>query len=548
VRPTNHPILIVQLPAPITHPSPPVADGAHISERIDSIRERHRSDMITHNAFVRNAVVVGLVVLSLAGCQKPVTQTANRRFTWAIRNDLDTLDPALSTDAVSSDVLRQVFRGLTTIDAEGKVQPGLATKWTISKDLRIYDFEIDPAATFVSGALVTADAIKASFDRLRQPWAAGHLAADYASDIASFEIKSPQRVEFHLKQPRISFLFRLSHPSLAIVGPKAPKDHAISSGAEMDGAGPFAATSLVSGQELTLKARQPAGVDEVRILVMPDVNARINGFRTGSVDLALINSQDAKAFKGKPELHITPRSQLVYLQFNPATEPVLRDPRVRTALWQAFDRDHLVHDVQHDLHQIPTGFTGPGAPLSGTVKLPPFDPTAARRLLAEAGFPDGKGFPDLQVTYMDQGRENVAVDAIVTDWRTNLGIQAHGHAQDGKGLIEKNRKNAVAVFFTGWNGDYPDDDNFLPMLFRSTSPENHSGFADPAVDRLLTASDHEPDPTKRAALLQEAHARIAKALPILPLFITREPELLNPHWKNLPFGIFGHLDLSKLSQ
>jgi oligopeptide transport system substrate-binding protein len=238
----------------------------------------------------------------------------------------------------------------------------------------------------------------------------------------------------------------------------------------------------------------------------------------------------------------------VYLQFNPATQPVLKDVRVRTALWQAFDREHLVHDVQHDLHQVPTGFTAPGASLSGTVSLPPFNPSAARDLLASAGFPNGKGFPDLQVTYMDQGRENVAVDAIVTDWRTNLGIEAHGHAQDGKGLIERNRKNEVAVFFTGWNGDYPDDDNFLPMLFRSTSPENHSGYADPIVDRLLNASDHEPDTSKRAKLLQEAHERIAKALPILPLFITREPELLNPKWRNLPFGNFGHLDFSRLAE
>ena len=537
---------IVEGTAPVSHPLPAIGHGAKPAPRVHSVLARHRIRILAHNASVKFALAVGAILTLIVGCQKPTPATASRRFTWAIRNDLDTLDPALSTDAVTSDVLRQIYRGLTTIDAEGRIRPGLARSWKISPDLLTYDFELDSSATFASGAPVRSEDVLRSLDRLKRPWAAGHLAADYAAEIDTIACPSDSHVRIILRRPRASFLFRLSHPSLAIVGPGAPTEHAITSVAEMDGAGPFKAKNLVSGQEFTMVARKAAGIDELRVLIMPDVNARINGFRTGTIDLTLINSQDAKAFAGKKELHITPRSQLVYLQFNSVAQQVLKDIRVRTALWQAFDREHLVHDVQHDLHMIPTGFTAPGAALSGTVSLPPFDPVAARKLLADAGFPNGKGFPDLQVTYMDQGRENVAVDAIVTDWRTNLGIQAHGHAQDGKGLIERNRKNEVGLFFTGWNGDYPDDDNFLPMLFRSTSPENHSGFADPIVDQLLNASDHEPDPLKRSKLLQDAHRRIAQALPILPLFVTREPELLNEKWSNMPFGNFGHLDFSKV--
>jgi ABC-type oligopeptide transport system substrate-binding subunit len=238
----------------------------------------------------------------------------------------------------------------------------------------------------------------------------------------------------------------------------------------------------------------------------------------------------------------------VYLQFNRNADPVLANPRVRWALARAFDHDRLIHDIQHDLHELPTGFTAPGAKLTPPVDLPSFNPVAARRMLERAGFGKRRPFPRLEVTYMDQGRENVAVDAIITDWRTHLGIEAYGRAQDGKGLIERNRRGEVSLFFTGWNGDYPDDDNFLPMLFRSNSPENHSGFGDPEVDRLLDLSDRTADEAVRTDLLGQAHTKIAADLPILPLFITREPELLNPRWINLPFGMFGHLDFSQLKK
>ncbi|AIE87419.1 ABC transporter substrate-binding protein [Fimbriimonas ginsengisoli] len=487
-------------------------------------------------------------------------------LTWAIPFELTTLDPATATEGRAFDVLRQVYEGLLAIDERGQVVPALADRWEISDDGRTYLFHLHPRVRFGDGRPFTSADVVGSYERACLPEMRSPLAPDYLKDIvgvdevvkgaarhlAGLRAVDPLTVEIKLREPRPSFLSRLAYPVCAIVPAGSPE---IRDAAQMIGTGPFIPVSrTTTGLEMKANLAYWGGtpkLSHLSIRFVPDSGTRLNLFRTGEVDLTSVPSGDVPGVRREPSLAkalvVTPRADVSYLQFNAISEPVLKDPRVRRALALCIDRKRIATDISGGVPIPAATLIPPGVPGHEEADVPPADPAAARRLLAEAGYPGGKRFPPIQIAYQDTQRENPAVEAIVTMWRKELGIEATGRGIPAPALREANLARRLPCFFTAWVGDYPDPDDFASMLLRTGSSANGSSYSNPRVDQMLDAADRMPLGPARLERYRAAETAALADAPIVPLLFLRDAELVSGRVQGLKHGAFGHSSFSTVS-
>lgn len=500
-----------------------------------------------------------LATVALVGCSNSHPARDPHEFVWATRTPIVTLDPAAVSDQVTADALRQVYECLVTVDDNGKIKPGLAKAWEWSAGRKLLTLHLQTGVKFSNGQPLTAVDVVNSLNRAINVRIGGGLARDYLQDVKGAADSSnmpipgvialdSQTIGITLTHHSNSFLPKLSYPALAIVYQPLPP-FPILKVDQMIGTGPFKAVSFTEGSELNLESRPDywggrPGIDRVKILCLKDDQTRISLLNKGQVDLGYVPPTEVRPFSQNPRLHITPLAQVGYLLLNPKTFPPLADRRVRLALAMAIDRPRLVRDVLGDVFELAQGVVPPS--LAGRRPrslMPEFNPSAAQRLLAEAGYPSGKGFPQIKVSVAKKGHPDVTAEAIATDWRTNLGVDASVAEGSSNDLVERAQRGELPFYVTGWSGDYADLGNFVPMLFASHSSQNLSEYRNSRVDDLIGLADVVSDDAQRKALLTRAEALVLADMPIIPLYHKRDPELTSPNFTQIPFTPYGHLSL-----
>lgn len=205
------------------------------------------------------------------------------------------------------------------------------------------------------------------------------------------------------------------------------------------------------------------------------------------------------------------------------------NPLVRKALTMSVDREALVRDVTR-MYQKPTDVFIPRGSIPGYESPTglPYDPEAARRVLAEAGYPDGKGLPTIEVIYNTEGAHQLQAQAIAAMWEKNLGISVALKAQEWKVYLSTRRTGGYMVARHGWFGDYGDPTTFLDM-YTSKSGMNDFGMRDPKYDAMMQRAAEETDSEKRMELLREAERyMLTEAVPMLPLYEYKVVHLWDP--------------------
>ncbi len=501
----------------------------------------------------------------IAGCHQSAHRANPTEFVWATRVSMSTLDPAAITEQITADGLRQVYECLATIDQQGRIQPGLAQSWSWSPDRRTITFRLRPGVRFSDHSILSSQDVAFSWTRALRPEIGGGLAQDnlrdvegaqefqnlHATSITGISAPNDLTVVVGLSRPSNSFVARISYPALAIVSRKScPSDRVIKSVSEMVGTGPFLPVAYREDVSLDLVRRQdywgglPA-ISALQLLCVRDDQTRVALISKGQADLGYVAPSEVTGLERNPNLHITWLAQVGYLQMNSKTFPTLRDRRVRLALALATDRKRLVHQVLGDVFEEAQGVVPPSLASSRVGSLmPAYDPAWARQILADAGYPDGKGFPNVQIHVAKKGHPDPTAEAIATDWRSNLGISATVAEGSSKDLIEKSQRGDLAFYVTGWSGDYADLGNYIPMLFGSKSSQNMSGYRNAEVDRLIGRADRVSDQSQRVAILNRAEALVLKDMPVIPLYHRREPELTSGRFTGLSFSPFGHLSMA----
>ena len=163
-------------------------------------------------------------------------------------------------------------------------------------------------------------------------------------------------------------------------------------------------------------------------------------------------------------------------------------------------------------------------------------------LLASAGYPGGKGFPTIPMTYRESLPElQATVELLRQMWQTNLGLTVSGQDMEYGKMLALQDKNALECYHIRWAADYLDPQDYYSVLLRTGSSENHVGYSNPQYDALCDAADVSRNPKQRAAMYRQAAGIVAVEVPLIPLYYQRDPELVKPYVKGLDDCLMGHL-------
>ena len=497
------------------------------------------------------ALLVVLVASALSGAAVAAKPGGTLRMVFMA--DPPTLDPAHATDLTSSAVIRQVFDALLELDEKLVPAPALAERWTVSADHRAYTFHLRRGAKFHNGREVRAADVKYSFERAargKRPWVFEKLvgAREFiqgdAPEIAGVRVVDDATVELRLERPFAPFLHLIAYDAASIV----PREEADRRGAGFAshpvGTGAFRFGSWRRDDQVVLERfpehfRGPANLERVVFRVIPAEATRFNEYAAGQLDVSDIPTGRCRALQADPKLKadvaIWPTLGTSALRFNVERAP-FTDARVRRAIAHAIDPAIIVNRVLEGCVAPAQGIVPPVlAGWTATAKRLPLDRERARSLLAEAGFPGGRGLGPLAY-HFNTGDLNQRIAEALQAQLKEVGVALELRRLDWAAHIKVVDDGSAGFFRQGWIADYPDPENFLTVLFHSRNvgpPGNTSRYRNPAVDRLFDEADTMAPGAQRVKRYQEAEQVILDDAAWVSLYHYASRALIKPHVKGL---------------
>ncbi|MDP6198159.1 MAG: peptide ABC transporter substrate-binding protein [Porticoccaceae bacterium] len=533
----------------------------------------------------QNIILLALVllcVLVLTGCgstENNVTQ-GNRTGTlhWGNGTEPQSLDPHIATGVPEHKIISALMEGLVLKDRETlEPKPGVAESWEISDDGLVYTFHLRNNARWSNGDPHNAHDYVWSWWRALQP-ALGNLYAymyfsiDNAKEYYEGEISDFEKVgvkalddltlQVTLKNPTPYFLQLLDHYSLYPVhratvekfGTADQRGTRWTYEGNLVGNGAFQLRDWKINRRVVVE-RNPYywNADKVRlnnIVYYPTENAVTEErmFRAGQLHYSgTVPADKIAAYQDNndPALRINPYLGIYFYRIN-VRVPQLQDKRVRRALGMTIDRNQITQRILK-AGQIPAYAMTP----PGTMGYYPqsdlrFDPAAARQLLADAGYPNGEGFPTTEILYnTSEGHRKIAV-AIQQMWKKHLNIDVTLLNQEWKVYLNSEAIGDYEISRAGWIGDYVDPNNFLDM-FLCNGGNNRTGWCNPEYDQLiLTDAAEAKTHAERLAIFTQAEKMLLADMPVIPIYIYTSNNLVDPSVKNFDGNILNQASFSEI--
>lgn len=518
----------------------------------------------------RLPLVICLALLSLlaSGCRPRGAAVQNQAGEQVLQRgagvEPSTIDPHRNTGAPEAEIIRALFDSLVQANPEdvNEVIGKGAIRWSISNDGLTYDFYLRPEARWSNGDPVTADDYRRSIFRLLEPALAGQLV-DYAYPIVGAEDyhlgrnKDPATVgvtaidahhlQIRLRAPTTHFLYLMEdYPFVAVhqasieahggwLNPASPWTRP---GALVSN-GPFRLVRWTPGLELVVE-RNPhywnasrIKLPGIRFHLIDSTETEERAFRAGQLHVTYsfpTTRLPTYVAAKSPALRVSPRLGTHWLHLNTA-KPPLNDSRVRRALSYAIDRTLLANKVLA-AGEAP-GFTvsqpGMGGYEPAIRSLP--GPEEARRLLAEAGFPGGAGFPVLKYLYNTSERNRDVAQALQQMWQRELGIRLELQNEEWKVFLDSRHVGNYDIARGGWLPFTPEQSEYF-RLSHSTSPNNDSRWRSAAFDELCDRAASTMDRGKRHDLYRELDRMLADEMPMIPLAHYTLVRLVDPVVRN----------------
>jgi oligopeptide transport system substrate-binding protein len=475
-------------------------------------------------------VVAALVALGgLALWPAPAAVRGAARDDVAILSSEPTsYDPAEQGDIGTAAVTAQIFEGLTAIDPGLNVRPALASSWDVSDGGRRVVFHLRPGLEFSDGSPLTAADVVRSWLRLIDPRNPSPLASlvvdvegaeDYlrgrSRDPASVGLRaSGSDVEVRLSHPEAEFTSVVAGPSFGIVPAGAALDGRIGSGGYV--------LAQTSATEITLRANEhywagrPA-IGTVRLVTSLRGRSPVDVFGEGDLDYGGISAFDARWIAYDPDLgprlRAVPSLSVEYLGFDVRQRP-LDDVRVRRAFALAVDWPRLVRLASTGDDLPASSMVPPGVPGRSDRDFgQQADPEQARELLAAAGYPQGRGFPD--VTYLSGG--TAIDDGIIRQLRDNLGVTVRYETMDFGPYFTRLAQDPPAIWSLGWTADYLGPNDFLGVLLGTGASNNYGHWSSAAFDKAITDAGAATDPAVARAAYDSAEEIVHAEVPVVPI-------------------------------
>ncbi len=510
-----------------------------------------------------SCVATLLMLAALTGCRGSDDGVPMNVFAFGLGADPQTFDPGFMSGSIEGRVAYQIYEGLLSpAPDDGPPRPGVAERWDISDDGLVYTFHLRSDARWSNGDPVVAQDFRYAWLRMLR----GDIAADYVSFVRflrgarSFEqisrfmvrplmddvlvamergvgVEAPDErtLVVTLQQPTGYFLdivmfyvmMPVHRPTIEQWGQEDAfgADHIVTNG-------PFMISRYERRKRLTMVpnphywAVDELGFDEVWFEIIEDNSARTTAYLDGRIDWMNDPPAQQLAFlAAEPGFRSAEQLGTYYYRFN-VTRPPFDDVRVRRAFSLALNREELCGCTLDDLYTPATGFVPPlpGFPLRDLVH---YDPDEARRLLAEAGYPGGRGFPTTSILYNTSENHRTIAQVVQDNWAVELGVDVQLINQEWKVYLETMEDLDYNVARAGWIGDYVDPDTFL-SLWRSFDENNNTGYDNPQYDALMEAQIAETDPAERRAILLEAEELLIRDMPVMPIYFYSQFHLVNP--------------------
>lgn len=271
----------------------------------------------------------------------------------------------------------------------------------------------------------------------------------------------------------------------------------------------------------------------VDALAVESAATALNMYMTGEVDFIKsvpVTAVQELLAQNREDFQPTEYFGTYYYRLNTTRAP-LDDPRVRRALNMAIDKRSIVENVTR-AGQIPArGLVPPNLPGYESALCDDYNPEEARRLLAEAGYPGGRGFPSgFQLMYNTNDMHQSIAELVQSQWKRELGIDVEIRGQEWAAYLSRQKNLEYWVSRAAWIGDYLDPNTFLDM-FVTGGANNQTGWGNPEYDRLISAASVETDPQKRLEMLHQAEVILMDQMPIIPVYFYVTISMQRPYVK-----------------
>jgi oligopeptide transport system substrate-binding protein len=506
-------------------------------------------------------------LLVLFGCSKRETpvEIGNREQILHIGNGSEPrdLDPQTTTGNPESMIQDALFEGLTAWSYEhNDPVPGAAERWDISEDGKVYTFYIRPDAKWSNGDPLTAADFVFSYNRILSP----NLSAAYAymfscvenaeafnkgeiTDFSKVGVKAldERTLQITLKAPTPYFLrmvryrcwYPVHPPTILKFGKIDEKFTKWTHTGNHVGNGAFKLKSWATQRKVVLEKNQyfwdsqTVRLNEIHYYPIEDINSEENAYRSGQLHITreVPPSRIAYYKENYPkEIHLDPWLGTYFYEMN-TTRPPMNDVRVRRALALALDRENIVKYVckagqPAAYHIVPPDTAG----YHSEARIE-YNVEEAKKLLAEAGYPNGEGFPKFQLLYNTHKAHMRLAEVVQQIWKENLNIEVELTNMEWKTFLQMQKDHQFDISRSSWIADYIDPSSFLDY-FITDGGNNHSGWSNKQYDELIRQSAFEPDQEKRFEIFQQAEKLLLEEVPAIPIYFYRNKSLVHPSVKN----------------
>ncbi|WP_432408005.1 peptide ABC transporter substrate-binding protein [Wukongibacter sp. M2B1] len=492
--------------------------------------------------------------------------------TYNLVADPDSIDPHKATSVGASIIMQNIFEGLVRTNEKMEQDPGAAESWETNEDKTVWTFHLRKDAKWSDGKPVTAEDFIYGWKRAVDPATACEYAymldpVKNATKIYSGELGVDElgikaidenTLEVTLEQPTAYilelFAFPTYFPVRKDVIEKNPEAWEFDPETSITN-GPFKLAEYTQNDVLKIVPNENywesdrVKLDEMRFVFITEQSTGLAAFEAGDVDgIDDVPIQEIPRLQADNEdFIIAPYLGTYFYCFNVTKEP-FTDVRVREALTKAIDRNAIVTTVTLGGQMPATGFVPPGIMVGGEDFREAggdygIDPMSAqveeaKKLLEEAGYPNGEGFPKVTLRYNTSENHKKIAEAIQEMWKKNLNIDVELENMEWRVFIPARQNGDFTIARHGWIGDYNHPMTFLDM-FLSESGNNDPQWHNEEFDELIYAAKREGDPKKAAELMHKAEDLMMEEMIVLPIYYYTHPMMMKGYvkgWYRTPLG------------
>ena len=524
-------------------------------------------------------IIGGLVLFDAGHVNSPkgtyslTLQEANKNkiLLLTVGSEPRTLDPQQAQGVTEHHIIMAMIEGLVapSIDDQAKVVPGMADRWEHNDDYSVWTFHIGENRKWSNGDPVTAHDFVFSYKRMLTASFGAQYSENlfilkgaedyYRGKITDFAQVGAKALDDHtlrieLVGPTPYLLSLVQHDSWLPVNPKAilsfgkidTRDSKWTSAENFVGNGPFKMKNWRPNDVIEL-VRNPfywdaenVKLNGINFYSIENLNTSERAFQAGQLHKTDQVPLDKVPYyrRTHPELiRIDPYEGIYFYRINVARKP-LNDPKVRLALNLAVDRDAIVKNILREDQKPATGYTPPGMGDYKPLNKISYDPARARQLLAEAGYPNGKGFPKFTIHFNTMESHRAIAEAIQQMWKEELNIDVGLENQEWKVYLDTQNNKNYDLSRSAWIGDFMDPVTFLSM-WTTGNGNNNTNWGNPKFDALIEQAARTGDPNARLEILHQAEDLFLSEAPVVLVYWYTNAYLLQPsvqNWNPLVLG------------